>query len=244
MLRDGQDAYGHLIWDYWKTGTGLEVVERDDGLIDPSNELPGYYFADYGRWFPRERRAMRCVRGKVLDAGCGAGRVALHLQRKGFDVLGVDLSPLAIQVCKERGLKRAMVLPIAHVGKLRDKFDTILMFCNNFGLLGGYEQAKKLLRTFFEVTTPDARIIAESTDPKSTNPFHRAYQRRNRLRGWMPGQVRIRYQTYKTPWFDYLLASRNEMRRLVAGTGWHIEHFINSPKPNPHYIAVIGKVAR
>ena len=80
MLRDGQDAYGHLIWDYWKTGTGLEVVERDDGLIDPSNELPGYYFADYGRWFPRERRAMRFVRGKVLDAGCGAGRVALHLQ--------------------------------------------------------------------------------------------------------------------------------------------------------------------
>jgi SAM-dependent methyltransferase len=29
--------------------------------------------------------------GRVLDAGCGTGRVAIELARRGFDVLGVDL---------------------------------------------------------------------------------------------------------------------------------------------------------
>ena len=29
--------------------------------------------------------------GRVLDAGCGTGRVAIELSRRGFDVLGVDL---------------------------------------------------------------------------------------------------------------------------------------------------------
>ena len=53
-----------------------EIMERDDGFIyagDPSD-----YFAPFRRWPPVERRVMRYVRGRVLDVGCGAGRVALH----------------------------------------------------------------------------------------------------------------------------------------------------------------------
>ena len=33
------------------------------------------------------------ARARVLDAGCGPGRHALALARRGFDVVGVDLSP-------------------------------------------------------------------------------------------------------------------------------------------------------
>ena len=242
MLSDRQDAYGHLVYDYLKKGIGREVVERDDCLIDPSETLPAYYFAPYRNWSDRERKAMRFVRGRVLDVGCGAGRVALYLQSRGFDVSGIDLSPLAVRVCKLRGLRKVRVLPVAQIGQLDGKFDTILMFGNNFGLFGGYKRGRAMLRKFYEATSDDARIIAESVDPyKTRDPAHLAYQRRNRGKGRMSGQVRIRvrYRTYMTPWFDYLLVSKSEMQRLIAGTGWLVEEFITSKEAA--YIAIIRK---
>lgn len=46
----------------------------------------------------REKRAMRFVRrfvraGRILDVGCGDGRLLLAAQRAGFDALGVESSP-------------------------------------------------------------------------------------------------------------------------------------------------------
>ena len=244
MLSDRQDAYGHLVYDYLKKRVGREVVERDDGLIDPSETLPAYYFAPYRSWTDRERRAMRFVRGRVLDVGCGAGRVALYLQKRGFDVLGIDISPLAVRVCKLRGLKNVRVLPAAQIRRLEGKFDTILMFGNNFGLFGSYGRGRAMLKNFYEATSEDARILAESVDPyKTEDPAHLAYQRRNRGRGRMSGQVRIRvrYRTYMTPWFDYLLVSKSEMQHLIKRMGWRIEDFITSR--GAAYIAIIRKGA-
>ena len=42
------------------------------------------------------------VRGPVLDVGCGTGELSLYLARRGHDVLGVDLSPLAIRQAREK----------------------------------------------------------------------------------------------------------------------------------------------
>ena len=36
--------------------------------------------------------------GRVLDAGCGAGRIARHLSDRGLDVVGTDLSPGMIRM--------------------------------------------------------------------------------------------------------------------------------------------------
>jgi SAM-dependent methyltransferase len=49
----------------------------------------GSYEADLEVW---ERLAADAA-GPVLDLGCGSGRVALHLARRGHPVTGVDLSP-------------------------------------------------------------------------------------------------------------------------------------------------------
>jgi SAM-dependent methyltransferase len=40
--------------------------------------------------------------GSVLDAGCGMGRVAVELDRQGFDVLGVDVDPEMLAVARSR----------------------------------------------------------------------------------------------------------------------------------------------
>ncbi len=55
-------------------------------------------------------------------------------------------------------------------------------------------------------------------------------------------RIRIRYRTYATPWFDYLLVSRPEMRKILQGTGWKINKFIEL-KASPAYIRIIEKEA-
>jgi SAM-dependent methyltransferase len=243
-LKNHQDAYGHQLYDFYKRHDVVEIVERDDGLLDTSDALPKYYLAEYKDWSPREKRAAQYVKGRVLDIGCGGGRWSLYLQRKGFDVLGIDISPLAVKVCKLRGLRNVKIRSITEVDSRLGTFDTILMMGNNFGLFGSPKQARQLLRRFYNMTGTSARIVAESKDiyKRPIDPVHRQYQAWNRGRGRMPGQVRmrIRYRTYATPWFDYLLVSKQEMIDLLRGTGWKIAIVIPSKK-GPLYVAIIEK---
>jgi 2-polyprenyl-3-methyl-5-hydroxy-6-metoxy-1,4-benzoquinol methylase len=44
-------------------------------------------------------------RGEVLELGCGEGHIARLLAEKGYQVLGVDISPTAIQWAKEKTLE-------------------------------------------------------------------------------------------------------------------------------------------
>lgn len=244
MLKDSQDAFGHQLYDLYKGRRIVETVERDDGLIDPSEDLPKYYLSEYRNWNTREKIAAKYVKGRVLDIGCGGGRWSLYLQNKGHDVLGVDYSPLVVKVCKLRGLRNVMVKSITEIDSRLGRFDTILMMGNNFGLFGGPGRAKRLLKRFRDLTSPDARIIAESLDVHKPPilPYHRKYHVLNRRRGRLPGQVRIRirYLNYASPWFDYLLVSKEEMMRILQGTGWKLKRVILSKK-SPAYVAIIEK---
>jgi len=245
MKRD-RDAYGEqLLAQFLRKAPTAEIIEREDGYIDTGSH-PGSYFRSYEQWPPLERQALRSVRGKVLDIGCGAGRHSIYLQEKGFDVTGIDASPGAVRVCKSRGLKKALVRPIAEVDKFRSRaFDTVLMLGNNFGLLGNLRGGKRLLRALHRITSPDARIIAETRNPEKTrNPHHLAYQRWNQSRGRMRGQIRIRIRFEKTigEWFDYLFVSPDEMRMFLEGTGWEIERLLGADGSN--YCAILRKKER
>ena len=186
---------------------------------------------------------MRHARGRVLDIGCGAGRHSLYLKEQGFDVLGIDNSPLAIEVCRSRGLSNAHVLSITQITPQLGAFGTIPMLGNNFGLFGSFTRAKWLLRRFHRITSGEARIIAESRDPYETESLeHLEYHEFNRQRGRMPGQlrIRVRYKKYATPWFDYLLVSKDEMGRILEDTGWEAREFIDGETPGV-YIAIIER---
>jgi SAM-dependent methyltransferase len=240
-MRNLQDSHGHAMFDYLKGKGGFEVVERNDGFVTPTN-APAVYFSKYRHWPAHEKKAMRYARGKVLDIGCGAGRHSLYLQEKGLDVLGIDTSPLAIKVCRLRGLKKTKLMSITHVGPNLGKFDTLIMFGNNFGLFESYNKARRLLKRFHKITSDKARIIAESMDPyKTDEPDHLEYHKFNRKRGRMTGQIRlrVRYKKYATPWFDYLLVSEDEMKHILKGTGWQVKGFLDSD--DPVYVAIIEK---
>jgi SAM-dependent methyltransferase len=42
------------------------------------------------------------ARGRTLDVGCGTGTNAIYLAERGFEVLGVDIAPLAIDAARAK----------------------------------------------------------------------------------------------------------------------------------------------
>lgn len=235
------DAYGEMILASLDNPDILEIVERDDGTIMASRFGPAYYLAPYPKWPGRQRRALRFARGRILDVGAGGGRIPLHFQQKGNDVVAIDASPGTIEACRRRGVRDARVMRIEDVDASLGVFDTVVMFGNNLGLLASPTKAPRILRRLARVTSERARIIAEGTDPYSTDdPGHLAYHERNRQRGRMGGQlrIRIRFRDIASPWFDYLFLSRRELEEILEGTGWRLIRMIEDDGP---YVAVIEK---
>ena len=188
------DAYGEMLLAGLDNDDEiLEIVERDDGFIMASRFGVAYYLAPYPKWPGRQRRALRFARGRVLDVGAGGGRIPLHFQQKGNDVVAIDASPGTIEACRRRGVRDARVMRIEDVDASLGVFDTVVMYGNNLGLLASRTKAPRVLRRLARITSERARIIAEGTDPYSTDdPGHLAYHERNRQRGRIGGQLRIR----------------------------------------------------
>lgn len=241
ILKDAEDAFGHLILDYHLNGEGKEIVEREDGYIDVSSG-PSSYFLEYSRWPAIEKEAIDLASGRVLDVGTGAGRVCIHLQSMGLECTGIDNSPLAVKVARERGVRSALTIPVEDISPELGSFDTVVMFGNNFGLMGNPDRAMRLLGILGKMTSEDSAILAESLDPLQTDlTDHLEYQNANRAKGKLPGQltIRVRHRKFLTPWFEYLIVSKREMKALLKGSGWHISKFIEGK--GPLYIAILKK---
>jgi SAM-dependent methyltransferase len=241
QLDKRSDAYGAMLLAGLSGSPVAEIVEREDGFIDASKFGTALYLAPFRRWPAHHRAGMRYVRGRVLDIGSGAGRVAMHLQGRGQEVVAIDNSPGAIEVRRRRGVRDARLLSIDDVGESLGIFDTIVMYGNNFGLFANARKAKRLLRRFHRLTSERGRIVAESRDVSQTDdPAHLAYQDRNRTRGRMPGQIRlrVRYRELATPLFDYLMVSPGELADLLGDTGWTIGRVLDSEDT---YVAIVEK---
>lgn len=72
------------------------------------------------------------VRGRVLDVGCGTGEHTIHLASLGYDVLGVDLSPEAVERARANAARRGVAarFEVADVlrlaGRYDGRYDTVL----------------------------------------------------------------------------------------------------------------------
>ena len=238
VLSDRQDAFGALLADQADGLDAQEVIERDDGYIGVGSMS---YLAPVRTWPSAERRALRLARGRVLDVGCGAGRVALELQRRGHPVTGIDVSPGAVELARRRGMADARLMSLGDVRASDGPFQTVVMFGNNFGLFETPRRLPVLARRLARACAPDARILATSSNPSSDKPENAGYHRRNRERGRLPGQLRlrVRYRLQATPWFDYLIVSPEEMAELLRPTPWRIARLIGEEAQ--FYVAVLER---
>lgn len=239
------DIFGMMFMDYLRTGQDVRYgIRRDDGYFEWDN-VRGY-FSEYDEFGSLIQEAIREVGSKVLDVGCGAGKHSLYLQKIGVDVVGLDISPMAIQVCKERGVGKCVVASASDMPfKNSPCFDTIIMMGNNFGICGTMCETKRMLENFRKIVSDDGTILAHAVDPTLTsNPVHLAYHERNRKLGLPIGQIKLKleYEDSVSQWLHLLLVTPEEMRKLAEETGWRFERAITGQDASFVGVLKISKV--
>lgn len=235
------DPFGHML-DAIDRGRDhpVEIVERDDGVFFTGGG--DYYLRPFAKWGWEERRALRYARGRVLDLGSGGGRVLVHLQAHGFDAVGIEASPLVARVARRRGARNVRVMRVEEIDGRLGTFDTVVMFGNNFGMLGSVAKTRRLLKRLLGLTTDRARILAGSATPyPARTATQRAYFAHNRQVGKAPGTIRIRlrYAQHVTPWLEWMFVSPRELERIVTGTGWRMTKLVK--REAPQYVAILER---
>ena len=101
------------------------------------------------------------VEGSALDIGCGPGRHVAALREAGHPGLGIDLSPVAVSITRERGADAILGSVFEHVPDA-GSWGTALLLDGNIGI-GGRPAA--LLRRARELLAPDGAVLAELDPP-------------------------------------------------------------------------------
>lgn len=143
----------------------------------------GSYAADLPLW---EELAERCG-GPVLELGCGTGRVALHLARRGHEVIGLDSDPELLAVLRERASDfrhsgvgqepEALVEPLladAREFELKSPASLVLAPTHLLQLLADPAERAESLRCIAAALCPGgilaAAIIEEMPEPDGAPP--------------------------------------------------------------------------
>ncbi len=110
-----------------------------------------------------ERTALQLAEGKILDVGAGSGCHALALQEARKKVCAIDISPLAVDVMKQRGVKDARLINLFDK-TFSEQFDTILLLMNGSGIIGKIENLPDFFLKMKQLLTPNGFILLDSSD--------------------------------------------------------------------------------
>lgn len=162
QLSTASDPFGKALKDYFNGLHDAALTVHTLGFDD--EEWPvEMFFQDSRsmRWYAR--RALRLARGRILDIGAGAGSYSLLLQKQGFDVEALEISPLAAEVITDRGVKKVTNADFFNFTTDR-RYDTLLLLMNGVGIAGRLEGLPRLLARCKELLAPDGQIIMDTTD--------------------------------------------------------------------------------
>ncbi|MFW9786074.1 MAG: class I SAM-dependent methyltransferase [Candidatus Thorarchaeota archaeon] len=227
------DTFGRVMQAAVEGKDASYIIERDDGFI---RHTSGYnYLKPYDEWPEAEKKALLEIKGPLLDVGCGLGRVGSYVTEKGIEYYGVDLSPTAVDLCHRRGFENVYLMSADDIKLDRSDFRTVVLFGNNFGLMGTPEGVVKMLKGFHHVTADDAIILAGSRDPaKTDNEMHLAYHAKNKSKGRPIGQVKLRnrFKDEIDDWWYLLMCGKELMSELAEEAGWYLERLIVGERYN------------
>lgn len=104
----------------------------------------------------------------ILDVGCGTGRHAIELARKGFSVTGIDLSAGMLEQARKKAEAAEVAVELIHADatsfSLEKQFDAAICICEgSFGLLGAGDDPNEhplaILRNISRALKPGAKAL-------------------------------------------------------------------------------------
>lgn len=157
-----KDLFGKAILDY-QTNNAPQDLVTETSITEEDEMSVAYLFRSYAEMPALEKKAMQLTKGKVLDAGCGAGSHSLYLQNeKKLDVTAIDISPATIEACKLRGVKNAFACNLLDYEG--EKFDTIIMLMNGIGITGKLKNISMFLQKLKSLLNPGGQVLLDSSD--------------------------------------------------------------------------------
>ncbi len=169
---------------------------------------------DRARWNApanaEERTLLRTVTGPAIDLGCGPGRLVVSLARAGVPALGVDSSPSALALARQRG---AAVLQADVFGPLplEGRWATCLLFDGTIGIGG---DPTRLLIRCRELTGLGGRVIAEVEAPGTRSRHLVAWFERDDGRG---------------PAFDWAVVGADAVAAMARAAGFDVVSLDRTP---------------
>lgn len=157
-----KDLFGQALLDY-QNGKYTEDIVTSTSISDEDALPIPYLFRDFKDMPKLEKRALKLVKGSVLDVGCGSGSHSLHLQEKGFTVKAIDISKGAIEVAKQRGVLHTETKALLDE---TETFDTVLLLMNGTGIFQELAQLTNYLKHLKSLLNTNGQILIDSSDIK------------------------------------------------------------------------------
>ena len=155
-----RDPMGRAIADYHRDGKASRL--RVFSPMFDEDEIPvDTLFRRFDDMPAVEQEALRAASGSILDVGAGAGCHALALQAMEKRVTAIDISPLAVETMRERGVKDVLEQDFF---TLDGQFDTILMLMNGIGIVGSLSRMDAFFMQVDRLLAPGGQLLCDSSD--------------------------------------------------------------------------------
>lgn len=220
------DLWGRIYLDHWRDDPHPHAFVRDDGERNVVESAATYFEAP--RW-PAEGAACQTLHGRVLDLGCGPGSYTLFLEGRGLDVVAIDSSPGAIQVCVERGCRDPRVMDLRELRLEPRSFDALICMGNTLGINQSPKTLSPFLADLRRLLKPGGRLVVSGVDPLATTvPNRIRYHQQNRARGLPPALVRARleYRGDLSDFWTLWIPTADELERAAVDAGWRIDSIV------------------
>jgi SAM-dependent methyltransferase len=170
--------------------------------------------------------------GRLLDLGCGTGRLLLAMAQHGWWTLGVDLSPEMLRVAagKARSAGVAVSLLRANIAELDaladESFDCVACLFSTLGMVLGAAARRRVAAHAFRLLRPGGRFILHVHNRwfNARDRAGRAWLIRDWLRSWTGAESgdRIMPVHQGIAGLTLHLFTRREACRLLTEAGFRL----------------------
>ena len=162
LLPADKDPMGTAIADYFKRHKADRLRVFSSQFDE--DEIPVEELFRTEKQMPLlERTALQMATGRILDVGAGSGCHSLTLQEAGKEVHAIDISPLSVEVMKQRGVRSVSQTNLFNE-QFADEYDTILMLMNSSGIIGKLENLPDFFRKMKLLLRPGGCVLMDSSN--------------------------------------------------------------------------------